>query len=48
MDKYKEIYDFCSQIDPNELSPKEALDILYKLKNLFTKNPDLRACLESY
>ncbi len=41
MDKYKEIYDFCSQIDPNELSPKEALDILYKLKNLFTKNPDL-------
>lgn len=40
MDKYKEIYDFCSQIDPNELSPKEALDILYKLKNLFTKNPD--------
>ncbi len=41
MDKYKEIYDFCSQIDPNELSPKEALDILYKLKNLFTKNSDL-------
>ncbi len=38
IDKYKEIYDFCGQIDPNELSPKEALDILYKLKNLLIKN----------
>lgn len=38
IDKYKEIYDFCGQIDPNELSPKEALDILYKLKNLFIKD----------
>lgn len=37
MDKYKEIYDFCSQIEPNELSPKEALDILYQIKNLLTK-----------
>lgn len=38
INKYKEIYDFCGQIDPNELSPKEALDILYKLKNLLIKN----------
>ncbi|MFK7967973.1 MAG: DNA mismatch repair protein MutS [Rickettsiaceae bacterium] len=34
IDKYKEIYDFCNKIDPNELSPKEALDILYKLREL--------------
>ena len=37
MDKYKEIYAFCSQIEPNELSPKEALEILYQIKNLLTK-----------
>jgi DNA mismatch repair protein MutS len=34
LDKYKEIYDFCGKIDPNELSPKEALDVLYKLREL--------------
>jgi DNA mismatch repair protein MutS len=34
IDKYKEIYDFCSKIDPNELSPKEALDVLYKMIEL--------------
>ena len=34
IDKYKEIYDFCRKVDPNELSPKEALDILYKLRDL--------------
>ena len=37
LDKYKEIYDFCGKIDPNELSPKEALDVLYKLRELTSK-----------
>ena len=33
-DKHKEIYNYCKKINPNELSPKEALDVLYKLKDI--------------
>ncbi len=38
MDKYKEIYDYCHKIDPNEFSPKEALELLYQLKSLVVAN----------
>jgi DNA mismatch repair protein MutS len=32
LDKYKELYDYFNKIDPDSLSPKEALDVLYELK----------------
>lgn len=37
IDKYKKIYNFCKKIDPNELSPKKALDILFELEELQDK-----------
>lgn len=36
-DKFKNLQDFISDIDPNELSPREALETLYRLKD-FSSN----------
>lgn len=35
-EKCKKIYKFCQEINPDELSPKEALNILYELKSLLS------------
>lgn len=34
VNKYKEVYDYFVKVDPNKLSPKEALDLLYKINEI--------------